>query len=119
MLEEKTPHPDPLPANPGRGNDMKTSFERNRMLVLARIRGEEILIGDEITIKVVKLGEGRVALGIEAPRHLKIVRKELVTPEEATQASGELIEIPESWLNSLDISLVQASFLGLPEAEAA
>lgn len=44
------------------------------MLVLARKLGEEIYIGKDIVIKVVKLGEGRVSLGISAPIEMSITR---------------------------------------------
>lgn len=47
------------------------------MLVLSRKPGERILIGDHITITVVKLTNGGVRLGIEAPHEMPIVREEL------------------------------------------
>ena len=47
------------------------------MLVLSRKSGERILIGDEITITVVRIGPNNVRIGIEAPRKLNIVREEL------------------------------------------
>lgn len=46
------------------------------MLVLARRVGEEILIGDDIRIKVVSLRRGCVRIGIEAPAHVRIMRME-------------------------------------------
>lgn len=47
------------------------------MLVLSRKAGESILIGDDITIHIVKTGD-RVRIGIEAPRSVNVVRTELV-----------------------------------------
>ena len=47
------------------------------MLVLSRKAGERILIGDEICITVVRLTNGGVRLGIEAPNELPIIREEL------------------------------------------
>ncbi|HID23996.1 MAG TPA: carbon storage regulator [Planctomycetaceae bacterium] len=47
------------------------------MLVLARKPGERILIGDDVTITIVRIGPNAVRIGIEAPRHMNIVREEL------------------------------------------
>ena len=47
------------------------------MLVLSRKVGERILIGDQIAITVVRLAQGGVRLGIEAPHDLLVVREEL------------------------------------------
>lgn len=48
------------------------------MLVLTRKLDEVICIGDDITIKVVRLGPDTVKLGIEAPKHVVVMRKELL-----------------------------------------
>lgn len=47
------------------------------MLVLSRKTGERILIGDKITITVVRISGGGVRIGIEAPEELAVVREEL------------------------------------------
>jgi carbon storage regulator len=47
------------------------------MLVLSRKTGERILIGDDVTITVIRVGPNAVRLGFEAPKHLNIVREEL------------------------------------------
>lgn len=47
------------------------------MLVITRKKGESLLIGDNIEITIVKLDDGSVKLAIEAPREMKILRKEL------------------------------------------
>ena len=47
------------------------------MLVLSRKVGERILIGDKISVTVVKIGHGGVRIGIEAPPELAVVREEL------------------------------------------
>lgn len=47
------------------------------MLVLSRKVGERILIGDRITVTVVKLGHGGVRIGIDAPPEMAVVREEL------------------------------------------
>ena len=52
------------------------------MLVLGRRPGEYIKIGDDITVKVVKSEDGHLCLAIDAPRHIKITRGELLDNEQ-------------------------------------
>ncbi len=47
------------------------------MLVVSRKVGERILIGDNVVVTVVKVGNGGVRIGIEAPREMAVVREEL------------------------------------------
>jgi carbon storage regulator len=47
------------------------------MLILTRKIGEEITIGENVTVKVLAVQEGQVKIGIVAPRALKIYRKEI------------------------------------------
>ena len=47
------------------------------MLVLSRKVGEKILIGDDIAVTVVRVAQGIVRIGIEAPKQLPIVREEI------------------------------------------
>ncbi|MBC7087512.1 MAG: carbon storage regulator CsrA [Tissierellales bacterium] len=47
------------------------------MLVLNRKIGEGIVIGNNIEIKVLEVQENRVKIGIEAPRQINILRKEV------------------------------------------
>lgn len=47
------------------------------MLVVSRKVGERILIGDKITVTVVKIGNSGVRIGIEAPKEMAVVREEL------------------------------------------
>ncbi|MYL36213.1 carbon storage regulator CsrA [Halobacillus litoralis] len=61
------------------------------MLVLNRKSGESIKIGDDIEIKVVSIEGGQVKLGIEAPRHIDIHRKEVyVSIEEENKEASTL-----------------------------
>ncbi len=48
------------------------------MLVLSRKLDEVICIGDDIEIRVIRIGNGAVRLGIEAPREVSIVRAEIL-----------------------------------------
>lgn len=47
------------------------------MLVLSRKPGERIMIGDDVTVTIVRIGPNTVRVGIEAPRDMNIVREEL------------------------------------------
>ena len=64
------------------------------MLVLSRKVGERILIGEEISVTVVRLAGGAVRLGIEAPSHLPVLRDELHARIEAEETAEE--ELPAS-----------------------
>lgn len=46
-------------------------------LVLSRKRGEIIDIGDDIEIVVVEIRGDKVRLGITAPQHIKVHRREV------------------------------------------
>lgn len=47
------------------------------MLVLNRKNGEEIKIGNDITIRIISAQDGNTKLGIEAPHDVAILRGEL------------------------------------------
>ena len=47
------------------------------MLVLTRKAGEGIVIGDNITVKIIELKSGGIRIGIDAPRETKIYRQEV------------------------------------------
>ena len=47
------------------------------MLVLSRKIGERILIGENISVTVVRIAGGAVRLGVEAPPELAVIRQEL------------------------------------------
>lgn len=48
------------------------------MLVLSRKESEELVISDEIRIRVLRIQGGTIRLGIEAPKDVSIRRAELV-----------------------------------------
>ena len=56
----------------------------DEMLVLSRKPGEKILIGDNVTVTIVRIGPNTVRIGIEAPRDVNIVREELQEPTAPT-----------------------------------
>ena len=47
------------------------------MLILERKKGEEILIGNDVLVKVTELRTGHVRLGVVAPRSVRVVRREM------------------------------------------
>lgn len=47
------------------------------MLVLSRKVGERILIGENISVTVVRVAQGTVRIGVDAPDDLQIVREEI------------------------------------------
>ena len=59
------------------------------MLVLSRKVGERILVGDNVTITVVRLTNGGVRLGIEAPTEMSVVREEVVQKQPVASTSDE------------------------------
>lgn len=48
------------------------------MLVLSRKPGESIVIGESVTVDIVSIDGDRVCLGISAPKHVRVFRKELL-----------------------------------------
>lgn len=65
------------------------------MLILTRKLNEEINIDGEITIKIISISDNQVKLGIEAPRDVQIVRKEILdrvreSTQDALNMSKEL-----------------------------
>ncbi|MGI6112690.1 MAG: carbon storage regulator CsrA [Mahellales bacterium] len=59
------------------------------MLVLTRKTGESLIIGDNIELQVIEIQGDKVKLGINAPRDVSILRKEL--REEIKQANKEAV----------------------------
>ncbi|WP_458411856.1 carbon storage regulator CsrA [Schinkia sp. CFF1] len=62
------------------------------MLVLSRKKNQSIQIGDDIEITIVAIEGEQVKIGINAPKHVDIHRKEvyLAIQEENSQASAEV-----------------------------
>ena len=48
------------------------------MLVLKRKSGESIIVNENIEIKIIEIEEGRIKIGIEAPKDVSILRKEVL-----------------------------------------
>lgn len=70
------------------------------MLILQRKAGESLRIGDNITISIQAVENGRVRLAIDAPTDIPILRSELIAAQCANQeaamddaSAGELLEL--------------------------
>ena len=59
------------------------------MLVLSRKVNEKVMIGNDITITIVKIDRNQVRIGIEAPGHVPVYREEILpaswSHDEATE----------------------------------
>ena len=58
------------------------------MLVLSRERGETVNIGDEIEVTVIDIRGDKVRLGVSAPRHVTVHRKEVYDAIKRQKESG-------------------------------
>jgi carbon storage regulator len=67
------------------------------MLVLARKINERIMIGDDIEISIVDIRGDSVKIGIDAPKSVKVYRKEVFTAiqEENKAALNSGLELPK------------------------
>ena len=69
------------------------------MLIITRKKGESLMIGDDIEITISKLEDGSVKLGIQAPKDITILRKELY--EAVEKENIEAMKINMSLLNNI------------------
>lgn len=59
------------------------------MLVLSRQRDQSIMIGDEIEITIVDVRGDKVRVGINAPKHISVHRKEVYEAIRRESESGQ------------------------------
>ena len=65
------------------------------MLVIRRRPGEALLVGDDVEIEILDCSPSHVKLGIRAPKHITVLRKEIhltgqqnrIAAEQATPAA--------------------------------
>lgn len=61
------------------------------MLVLTRKKDESIIIADDIEISIVDISKGHVKIGINAPAHITIHRKEVYDSIKAENVRAALV----------------------------
>lgn len=69
------------------------------MLIITRKKGESLMIGDDIEIVISKIDDGSVKIGINAPKNVSILRKELY--EEVEKENKEATQIDISMLSNI------------------
>lgn len=70
------------------------------MLIITRKKGQSLMIGDDIEITVSKLDDGSVKLGIQAPKNVTILRKELY--EEIENENKEAMKVNLEYLKNIE-----------------
>lgn len=65
------------------------------MLVLSRKKDEALQIGDDIKITVCHVGNGKVRIGIDAPKELNITRCDAQGAEQGTPAVNNTRDYPQ------------------------
>jgi carbon storage regulator len=67
------------------------------MLVITRRSGEQVVLGDDITITVLEISGSTVRLGIDAPTEVPVYRHEIwlaVKAENQAAANTEVTSLP-------------------------
>jgi len=89
------------------------------MLVVRRRAGEAIVLNGDIEIEVIEISRTRVKLGVRAPRHVTVLRRESVVLAQQNQSAASLLtESPETvsdllrLLGSLTTNSPQTSQVG-------
>ncbi|OOM79983.1 carbon storage regulator CsrA [Clostridium sp. BL-8] len=63
------------------------------MLIITRKKGESFMIGDDIEIVINKIEDGSVKIGINAPKDVSILRKELYEEVEKENKAAVNVDI--------------------------
>lgn len=63
------------------------------MLIITRKKGESLMIGDDIEITISKIEDGSVKIGINAPKDVTILRKELYEAVEEENKEASKIDL--------------------------
>jgi carbon storage regulator len=66
------------------------------MLVLSRKVGERILIGENISVTVVRINGNAVRIGVQAPSDLTVIRQELQDNLDAAESDDPKVSQPSS-----------------------
>ena len=63
------------------------------MLILTRRDSERVYLGNDVVLTIVRIGVDKVRIGIEAPSDVRVLRKELILPQDQP---ANLTVYPES-----------------------
>ncbi|WP_238916581.1 carbon storage regulator CsrA [Clostridium sp. YIM B02555] len=69
------------------------------MLIITRKKGESLMIGDDIEITISKIEDGSVKIGVNAPKNVSILRKELY--DQVRDENKEAIKIDIGLLKNI------------------
>jgi len=69
------------------------------MLIITRKKGESLMIGDDIEITISKIEDGSVKIGINAPKSISILRKELY--EQVKDENKQAIRVDMNLLKNI------------------
>lgn len=84
------------------------------MLILTRKTGQGFLIGDDIEISITEISGDKVRVGINAPKHIKVLRTELSQTVESNQQAASKADS-----NSLRALAQGLKLQGAPKPKAA
>jgi len=74
------------------------------MLILTRKPNESIIINGNIEIKIIEASDGRVRIGIDAPKTMEIHRKEIYEKiqleNETARKSNKALKMLENYMKS-------------------
>ncbi|AEY64387.1 carbon storage regulator CsrA [Clostridium sp. BNL1100] len=66
------------------------------MLVLSRKKDQSLMIGNDIELTIIEIQGDQVKIGLKAPKHVSIYRKELyleIQEENKKAATAEIVEL--------------------------
>ena len=69
------------------------------MLVLSRVVGEMISIGDNISVRILAVNGGSVRFGVEAPQNVNVHRAEVAVANEKTEVIDAQTSVSNSYLH--------------------
>lgn len=69
------------------------------MLVLTRKKGESVVIGDQIEVKIVEIDGDQIRLGITAPKSIQIHRAEIF--QAIQEENKEALTVSENFIKNI------------------